>query len=568
MGLASQPPRETQDLPSGAELRVLVVDEEARAAALEALIARGDGISGWIVERRTDLEGALRALRGGGFHACLLAHDIGGKPGIELIVAAREESSPVPFVLLGGGGRASDLEAIQAGADDFLDRDGLDAGALEKAVRYAVEHARVRADLFRRTRRDGLTGLHNRGSIEERIECAIARAERSARLVGVCVIDLDGFKAVNDRCGHAAGDELLRSFAARLKEVVRAYDAVGRLGGDEFAVVLEELGSEAEARRTIARIEHVTARADLRPAGLPPVSASVGLAMYPQGGTTSADLLRVADEAMYRAKKASKQRTSLELAEGFPRRPEEFRAAASSGALQLAFQPQVDLGTGATVGFEALARWNPSGQPIRPIAEVVGWLERIGAVAELDLWVLEQAIARIAQESLPRVAVNLSPASLIRPDFLSRAAALLPVAPGRIELELTESAVLFALDPGSMVSNSLHVLRALGLRIALDDFGVGQSSLLRFRDLPIDVVKVDRAFTPGFAGDERSRAILEAVVALGRRLSVEVVAEGIETSAEAEEIRALGVARGQGFFFSKPLLDEELTQWLARSASG
>lgn len=571
MRLASTPDERsgTHDLPAGQALRVLVVDDDEEDAMLvRDLLEASEGASDWEVEWRPTAEEGLDALRSQSFHVCLVDYRLGRESGLALIEAAHDEDSPVPLILLtGDGSRDVDLAAMRAGASDFLSKENLDAPSLERAIRYAVEEARVRCRLLRLARRDPLTGLHNRGSIEEHIASARSRAERSGQMFGVCIVDLDGFKAVNDRLGHAAGDELLRIVGQRLKKAVRPYDTVGRLGGDEFAVLLEDLDSEAEATQIAERLVSAIRPPFELSLPVPPVSASVGLAIYPTAGCTAVELLQMADAAMYAAKRRGKARAAMLTPTSagraaLPRTGEEVLAAARAGDLDIAFQPQVDLRTGKPVGVEALARWAPRERGTVDTEWLVSELERSGAVAELDLWMLEQATRKLADRALglPSISVNMSPLTLASPGFLARVSRLLPAEPGLVELELTETALGREAFP---TSNILHVLRALGFRVALDDFGLGQASLRRLRDLPVDTLKINRTFVHGMDFGLRDAAIVEAVALLGEKAGVDVVAEGIETEAQASRLVDLGLTKGQGFLYARPLLEEELVGWMS-----
>jgi diguanylate cyclase (GGDEF)-like protein len=545
----------------------LVDDDEKDAVFVRDLLeASGDVTSGWEVEWRTTTEEGLEALRSRSFHACLVDDRFSRGEGLRMIRAARDENNPVPIILLAAAGdREADMAAMRAGAADFLLKEGLEPARLERAIRYAVAQARARSGLLRLARRDPLTGLHNRGGIEERAESARARAERGQRMMGLCLVDLDGFKSVNDGLGHAVGDQLLQLVGRRLVHAVRPYDTVGRLGGDEFVVVLEDIDSEGEAEQIAHRLAAAVQPPFELSVSLPPVSASVGLAIYPRCGDSAGALLEVADAAMYTAKRSGKARAAV-YAEpvdrdgALLRTPADVQEAARSGALDVAFQPQVDLTTGDLRGVEALARWRPAARSSPDMGRVVAELERTGAIIELDLWVLRRAIERLASigPELRRIAINLSPVTLASPSFLGRISRHLPSVPGRLELELTGSAVLREAYP---VSDALHVLRALGFRIALDDFGLGDSSWLRVKHLPVDTLKVDRAFTSALTG--RNAAIIEAMVTLGERAGLEVVAEGIETAQQLGRLRELGIRLGQGFYCGRPVELSDLAEWMA-----
>ena len=400
---------------------------------------------------------------------------------------------------------------------------------------------------------DGLTGLANHMVLHGRLEAVLAGGHTAALLF----LDLDRFKLVNDSLGHAAGDQLLRQVARRVSQAVRPGDLVARLGGDEFVVLCERLG-EVEARAVAERIA-----AHLRPPvvldeGVPLVAVtSVGIRMTGPGDTV-ADVVRDADTAMYAAKAAggngavvftSDLRTEvvrrhlLELS---------LRAALEKDELWLAYQPIVSA-TGRATAFEALLRWTGSEHPHAAPAGLIGVAEQSDLVHDLGYWVLERALRDAARTSGgAHVHVNVSPRQLV-PGFTPRVAALLAevgLDPGRVCLEITETAVGAHVDT---LAEHLTALRRLGLRLAIDDFGVGQASLTYLTRLPVHDVKIDRSFVRGLPDDPGSTAIVAGVSGMAKAYGLRVVAEGVETPRQLHAARELGCDLTQGFLHSRPL---------------
>ncbi|MEL6189202.1 MAG: bifunctional diguanylate cyclase/phosphodiesterase, partial [Myxococcota bacterium] len=352
--------------------------------------------------------------------------------------------------------------------------------------------------------------------------------------------------------------------ADALRGAVRPYDTVARTGGDEFVVLLEDLADPVEARSVAARLVSAVASVDAHPEG--PVTVSVGVSLFPGCGDTDEQLLAAADAAMYEAKLRGKNQAYVvgQPVAGRIRAPttaQELHEAIDAGTLDLEYQPQVDLESQELRGLEALVRWrSPDGGPFDASVFVAN-LERAEAIAELDLWVLEIAREKLCLHPDLQVAVNLSPQTLLHEELAQRLESR-PVSNRCIEIELTERFV--PLD-SKMLTERLHLLQNLGFRVALDDFGVGGSSLARFSKSPVDTLKIDQSFVAGIDADPRNRSIVSSLVFLAELEGLHVVAEGVETEAEYRTLRDLGVRQGQGFYFGHPKPLDAFQAW-AKSA--
>jgi diguanylate cyclase (GGDEF)-like protein len=417
---------------------------------------------------------------------------------------------------------------------------------------------------------DGLTGLPNRTLFLERLE----RALGAGTAVAVLYLDLDLFKQVNDSLGHAAGDDLLRGVAGRLRECVRAGDMTARLGGDEFAILLEPAGGEqarAIAERVIAAVAapFVIAGQDVT------TRASIGIALSGAGtgtGTgTGASLVEDADVAMYRAKK-SRPGTWL-LFEPAMRTAliqqitliTDAERALAGGEFELAYQPIVRLADAAPLAVEALLRWtHPALGPVPP-ATFVPLAEKNGFIGELGRWVLGEA-CRTWRTGLPGgfgLNVNVSGRQLEDPRFAADVAGILTlfgVPPAVLTLEFTETAL--AGDPRQARRRILE-LRELGVRVSIDDFGAGFTSLAHLVEFPIDQIKIDKSFVDGLPHDRRRLAVVRSVLTLGATLDLQTVAEGVEEPAQLEALRSLGCVAAQGFLFARPMTADALTAYVA-----
>jgi diguanylate cyclase (GGDEF)-like protein/PAS domain S-box-containing protein len=431
---------------------------------------------------------------------------------------------------------------------------------------------------------DPLTGLPNRSLFMDRLGQALRRLDRRDRVLAVLFVDLDRFKVINDRFGHATGDETLLAVGSRLREVLRPHDTVARLGGDEFVVLCEDLEDD---RAAIGVAERVLAALDRPvPCGGTDVvtSASIGISLTRRSDVTPDALLRDADMAMYRAKETGRHR--IELFDNTARlrsqariqTAEELRVAVESNQLRVVYQPIVHLGQATPAGVEALVRWQHPRRGLLTPAEFIQVAEDTGLVVPLGAWVLRQACKDLTEiidrgslgggRSELVMSVNLSARQLSSPGLVPMVQSTLEefdLEPERLCFEITESVLMEDVDAAIAV---LSDLRALGVRLAIDDFGTGYSSLGYLRRFPVDIVKLDRAFVAGLGSDSASDAITAAVINLGHALGLSVIAEGVENDEQLTVLRALRCDRAQGYLWSAPQAPEALAQWMAAKPSG
>lgn len=423
---------------------------------------------------------------------------------------------------------------------------------------------------------DALTGLPNRALFADRLQVALAQAERSSELVAVLFCDVDRFKMVNDSLGHGAGDALLRAAGERLAGVVRQGDTVARLGGDEFALLCTRVADVAEARSVGERVCAVLREPIAVGERLLTATMSVGVAVCRPGERDVADLLRDADVAMYQAKDGgrdqvavfdARQRTSaserLEL-------HGDLRGAVAAGEIGVAYQPVVRLhvngdgGHDGVVGLEALARWRRAGYGDVPPAAFIPLAEDLGLIHALGEHVLRTACEAVGRwrelTGVPlTIAVNMSALQLADHGCVALVARVLDevgLPPSALELEITESVLMLDVEQSL---RRLADLRALGVRVAVDDFGTGYSSLAYLRDLPVDVLKIDRSFTSRLPGDKPMFAF---IVELARAIGATTVVEGVETDEELRLVTELGCDEAQGYFLSRPLAQDAVAAFL------
>jgi diguanylate cyclase (GGDEF)-like protein len=450
-------------------------------------------------------------------------------------------------------------------------------GTLFRIVAQASKALRRQAELNEhQALHDSLTDLPNRTLFHDRVRQALTWARREHVAVAVMIMDLDRFKEVNDTLGHASGDELLKQVGLRLQESLRESDTVARLGGDEFGVLLPKV-VDAEAAVAVARKLRTTLEEPFTIHGLAlQMEASIGIALFPDHGTDVQSLLQRADVAMYVAKEhpAGCEVYTRERDDYSPDRLTlltELRRAIDRGELVLHYQPKVDLRTGEIHGVEALVRWEHAERGTIPPDEFIPPAQKTGVIGPLTMFVLDEALRQCRAWALQGlelcVAVNLSTRNLLDvhlPDTVGELLARWEVPPRLLELEITESTILA--DPVRAMQ-ILSRLDEMGIRIAIDDFGTGYSSLAYLKRLPVDELKIDKSFIQGMEENENDAVIVRSTIDLGRNLGLRVVAEGVETAKAWSGLARLGCDIAQGYYLSRPVPAEELTEWLAERAA-
>ena len=457
-----------------------------------------------------------------------------------------------------------------------------DHQAIDEPLFYGVfldvtDRKRMETELERLARFDPLTALPNRALFADRLRQVLGRGG-GRMATAVYFLDVDRFKRINDSLGHAAGDEVLREVARRLRSVLRPEDTVARFGGDEFTILCESVGGVLEAVNIADRLQRPLTQ-PLRAGGAElRLSASIGVALAEPGdGVDGERLIDDADAAMYRAKDRGGARTELfdnamrERAVAALETEQQLQRALEQGELRLLFQPAVDLATGVVVGIEALLRWE---HPERGLLEPDAFLEvaeETGLIVPVGKWVVEEACRRLAEwRRRPEgcelwLAFNLGARELTHPDAVATVLSAMRgsgVDPQALCIEVTESTAMADGDTGF---RALRELSAEGLRVAIDDFGTGYSSLDQLRRMPVDVVKVDRSFVAGLSAlaGQTDRELVAAVIGMARALNLVVVAEGIESAEQVIALRDLGCAYGQGYLYARPLAAEELAELLS-----
>jgi diguanylate cyclase (GGDEF)-like protein/PAS domain S-box-containing protein len=534
---------------AGLEQRASATRESHAGAALQSGLHVI--VDDWSSERRFSMPPVLRALE----PRSSLAVPIAGKesPFGVLEIHATEPSRFTP----------QDVHFVQASANVLAD--AIERHAADEALRHRVLH-------------DSLTGLPNRISFVDSLETALHRAAASGSPVGILFLDLDHFKLINDSIGHHAGDELLRAVALRLGAHLRPGDIVARFGGDEFGILVDRLTDAHEALAIADRVSVAFAEPYVMGGAEHFVTASVGIAVTPRSAVERVDaelLIRDADAAMYRAKERGRGRVELFDAEMRARAvhrlevERELRYALDRNELTVYYQPVVALGTGEITGLEALVRWQHPERGLLDPLEFVPIAEDSGLIEPIGRWVQERACMQALEWHAQRpdqrpldISVNLSARQVAHRDLADSVAEILTrtgLDPIHMSLEITESVLV---EESASASSTLRALSEIGVRLVLDDFGTGYSSLAYLNRFPFDALKIDRSFIDGLGVEQERTAIVEAIIGMARALSLDVIAEGLESEPQLSELRRLRCDFAQGHLFSAALPPERITSLL------
>ena len=502
--------------------------------------------------------------------------------GVAALNLLRERGLDLPFIFVSGTiGEDTAVASMKAGANDYVIKGNLkrlipavDRELKEAAVRR--EHRQAEETIRYLAYYDPLTGLPNRTSLLDRLHLAITEGSAKKNSVALLLMDLDRFKEVNDTLGHHRGDILLQQVGARLQAALRPSDLVARLGGDEFAVMLP-LASSQHASQVAQKILD-TLSPPFVIEGLPvAVEAAIGIALCPDHGANPNSLMQRADVAMYAAKQAGSGFIiyDTQYDRHSPRRLSligELRQAIDRDQLFLHYQPKIDLKTRRVVGVEALVRWQHPEHGFVPPDQFIEPAERTGLIKPLTLWIFNTAQREhLAWQQAGinlSMSVNLSARNLHDLHFPDQIAEILHTTggnPERLELEITESAIMN--DPARALE-AITRLRALGIRFAIDDFGIGYSSLAYLKRLPVDAIKIDKSFVIHMIENQNDAVIVRSTIDLAHNLGHQVIAEGVENQELWDRLAALGCDAAQGYYMCKPIPAADLTRWLRESPWG
>ncbi|MEZ5527784.1 MAG: EAL domain-containing protein [Gammaproteobacteria bacterium] len=451
------------------------------------------------------------------------------------------------------------------------------AGSIRNYIAIFTDISQIKEhqnELNRIAHYDALTGLPNRRLLEDRIEMAMEHVNRHEDLLAVCFLDLDNFKEINDKHGHELGDQVLVQVANTIRSALRGHDTVARIGGDEFVLLLTELENRAALLGVVGRVLEAIQQPIVPEDGNHRLSASVGIAVYPELDCSADELLRYADQAMYRAKQRGRNQYYLFDAEedqmGRERQSllHEIEQALADNAFTLYYQPKINLHSGVAESVEALIRWPQEDGSVRMPDTFIPQLYGLPIERRLGCWVLDRAIRQYSewmQAGLTlSVSMNVSPEHLLFTDFVSQLRSILAthriVHPENIVLEILETS---RISDFQRMRERVIECRALGVRTSLDDFGTGYSSLTYMRQLPVDELKIDKSFVMGMLGNAEDRSIVRGIIALGHAFHRSVVAEGAETPRHLTELHGMGCDFVQGYSIARAMPAQDIPAWVS-----
>jgi diguanylate cyclase (GGDEF)-like protein len=547
---------------------LLVEDDSDDAEFLRLALAQHNGSV--YVTRTGSISDAVIALDNDDFDVVLLDLNLPDGRGAECVEKIQEANALVPIVVLSGHGDEDyAVEILNRGVQDYLVKWEGDGRIILRAIRYAIERKRAEVKLNYLARHDALTGVPNRQYLRDQLDHATTRALRGQRTMALMLLDLDRFKMVNETLGHEAGDVLLREVVQRLNGSVRDGDLLARLGGDEFAVLIEDIEGPLDVE-AVARSIGSAFEAPFHVGGRPvSVTASVGITVCPADSTEPVALLNNADIAMYRAKEQGRNTFKFftpsmhEEILSYHRLETDLKEALTRGQFELLYQPQLRLADHRIDAVEALLHWNHPERGRVSASEFMTLAEESGQINSLGVWVIEEVCRRLkrwesAGVPVPRVAINVAPAHFRQPGFHETVRSVLQshsVDPALIELELTERSLMEDTDG---TRERLFALKDVGVRLAIDGFGAGYSCLSYLRRFPLDVLKIDRSFVSDLDTSKDAQIICSAILSIAHRLSLDAVADGIQSEQHLAFLTRHDCQYGQGDHLSVPIQPDQI----------
>jgi diguanylate cyclase (GGDEF)-like protein len=561
-----------------ASVRILLVDAEQSEYMLIAHLAAAIRPVAHQVSWCNRQEAALAAMISGEYDVILLDCQSDFPAARELLTAAVADGCTAPIVVLSDVlNTAIDTHAIADGAADYLLKSTLDALSLERCIRYACERKRTEQRLARQSQHDPLTGLPNRFLFRDRLERAVERTQRSNSKMALLHVDLDGFRRVNESFGHSAGDQLVQLMAQRLAPCVRKTDSVARIGSDEFAIVLEDVRGLPDVVAVANKIVDAMSQPYTIDDTALVLATSIGIAVFPEAGSTPDTLMRNADLARLKAKQLRgshyhfyTEKMNLEAMSQM-HLESELRRALRRNEFELFYQPRVELESGEIIGVEALIRWRHPQRGLLTPNDFIPLAEDVGLIIPIGYWVIQQALRdlrdmRNCSGRLLDIAINLSFKQLQDEKFVETASRLLRdsgIDPHRVEFELTETAILVNAE---RTYEGMLALSQLGASFSLDDFGTGYSSFAHIQRLPIAALKIDRSFVRHLPADADDAIIVKAIINLAHSLQLHVIAEGVETLEQVQFLWQNHCDQVQGYYFSSAVALEHLVMLLEEKA--
>lgn len=568
-------------------LRILLIEDNSwDAGMIREMLESVDAKC--IFERSDRISSGLKLLEKEPFDAVLLDLGLPDSSGINTLRKIQEKQNDLPVIVLTGlSDDALAAKAISLGAQDYLIKGKIDSDTLHRSIIYSIERKKAEETIRRlyeelkkmeeevrhMAHHDPLTGLPNRRLFISLLSLGFAQSRRHDMKLAILFLDLDRFKDINDTMGHEAGDELLKEVAGRLKATVRASDTVARIGGDEFNVILPDVVRAEDISDVAQKIVECFRKTFMIAGHEFHVTPSIGISVYPDDSEEMDALLKYADIAMYDAKKAGRNTYRFYNQEMNVRSTERIRLdsglrlAIERGDLYVHYQPIIDINTGRIVCAEALVRWQHPDMGLLDAARFVSVAEETGLMSSIDEWVLLTVCSQVGSWNeagltpIP-VTVNLSARLFQNPELANKVSHIIDetgIPPFCLHIEITESTAMTNIG---RTAASIKELAEMGLRISIDDYGVGCSSLNYLKRLPVTRLKIDQSFIRDISTDSGDRDIISAVTAMAHKMDMKVIAEGVETEEQLSFLRQAGCDEMQGFLFSKPLTAGEFEKIL------
>jgi diguanylate cyclase (GGDEF)-like protein len=573
-------------------IKILLIDDDEEDYIITKDIISGIKDQEYTIDWISSFEKALLEIQKDMYDVFLIDYNLGIKTGLDLIDAALEINRNTPIIILTGvDNHEIDLLAMKKGASDFLKKDKIDAEILERSIRYAIEKKITENRISYLAYYDQITSLPNRIFFKEQLNYALAHAIRYNRILAVLFLDLDNFKLVNDSLGHHVGDSLLQEVAKRLYESIRKsdiiarndlktlIDTVARIGGDEFTISLTEIATYENASVVADRIIKSLNNPFMIEGHEIFSGASIGISLYPSDSDNTDTLLKYADNAMYYAKKQGKncfqyyEKSMNENVLDKIHMINNIRNARDRNEFLLYYQPKMNMKSGKLNGFEALIRWNNAEKGFVLPLDFIPFAEEHHLIGFITDWVIHEVCRQLgewiqAKLKLLPISINLPINQLKKPDFVDYIKNIIiscDISPQLLELEVTESIFM---DDMNTTNSKLHELRSMGFQISIDDFGTGFSSLNRLKQVPCNILKIDKSFVKSIDEGSIDSVIINSIISMGHALNMEILAEGVETAMQFDFLRRNNCDSMQGYLLSRPLPNEKIPDILIKEATG
>ncbi|GLX78952.1 hypothetical protein tinsulaeT_22920 [Thalassotalea insulae] len=557
------------------DLKLLVVDDDdVDREKIRRLLKLVDLPAS--IEEASSVKDSIAVIKNSDYDCIIVDYRLGNEDGLKLLnqIRTQLDKNCAVIIITGLGSEEVAAEAMRLGASDYLIKNHLKATQLLHAILNAISKAKYEQEINELAHFDNLTGLVSRPLLLDRLRQTIKHIERQEKLAALAFIDLDHFKPINDNHGHDAGDFVLVEIAKKLTYTLRTSDTIARIGGDEFVLLLDDINDIEECEDLLKRVLLIlSVPIQLPNESFVKISASIGVTIIHDAKLDADTILRRADQTMYQAKNSGRNKISFFDPEEEKKQVQlrklltEVGAAIDSKQFNLLYQPKINSITNEFIGVEALIRWHHPEQGVLSPSYFSHALEHSAMGIKIGEWVINHALKQCALWRKAgyniQVSINITPAHILKRDFIDRLHESLIDYPKSIysllEIEVLESVSIANIDEAVEV---LSKCQALGINIALDDFGTGFASLNYLKQLPLNTLKVDRAFIQNIKTDKKDEAIVKSIIGLSKDFNYRLIAEGIETKAQLKKFQSLGGEIVQGYYYAKPMAADKLIPWI------